>query len=184
METIQTYKLNNGNRLSIFIDENPMDPRERSDSKLCIREHRHYSFSNELDYDFECEEPNGKQDLSDYFVFNLDCYIHSNIYFSLAWWWMQCRFDTSNDCWFIAMPKSQYESEEIAQTNAKLEIDTYNKYINWEVYWFQETKPVIYTAEDWRTITNWEIVDSCSGYYDIKDMLDEYQWMDPQEIAS
>ena len=51
---MEKYLLNNGNRLVITQDEDPSDPREWDNVwNICVREHRHYKFPNELDYDFD-----------------------------------------------------------------------------------------------------------------------------------
>ena len=137
-------------------------PREREEeSKLCIREHRRETFPNELDWDFEQDdefyeneekyraeheeeaeefEKNEKELFEKYFVFSIDMYEHWNVRFSLWWEWMQCGFDTSSDCWFIAIPKNNYWkklTKEDAIKEARRQLQEYTNYCNWGVYeWF------------------------------------------------
>lgn len=44
---------------------------------MCIREHRHYIFPNELDYDFDSAAEDADKLYDQYYIFELDCYIHS-----------------------------------------------------------------------------------------------------------
>lgn len=105
MEPIKTIKLDDNHYVDVVYDENPDSPRNWDhSSKLCIREHRRYSFPNELQINFEDEEDFLDKTVG-YHVFWLDCYEHSGIQFSLSGEGMQCRFDTSRKCGFIAVPK-------------------------------------------------------------------------------
>ena len=204
---MEKYLLNNGNRLVITQDEDPSDPREWDNVwNICVREHRHYKFPNELDYDFDSAAEDAEKLYEQYYIFELDCYIHSWVSFSLAWRWMQCKFDTSKDCWFIAIPKeiNSYDNrpwstssapgkwekiiytEDEAMKIAELEIKTYNQYINWDVYEYIIQEPVhrAATNKEWLNLekTTWEYVDGCSDYYDIQYILEEHKLLDPKEI--
>lgn len=196
------YLLNNGNRLVITQDEDPSDPRERSNIwKMRVQEHRYYTFPREMDYDLD--DDNDKAILEKhYHVFMLDCYIHSTVHFSLRWAGMQCRFDTATDIWYIAVPKemnsydhrawamstNQDKWEKIIHTAkqameiAEDELKIYNQYINWEVYACIIEQPVVWTSEHGARKTTWEYVDGCWGYYDIQDILEEHKLLDPKEI--
>lgn len=204
---MEKYLLNNGNRLVITQDEDPSDPREWDNVwNICVREHRHYKFPNELDYDFDSAAEDAEKLYEQYYIFELDCYIHSWVSFSLAWRWMQCKFDTSKDCWFIAIPKEinsydqrawamstnqdkwtkQIYTEKEAMDVAEDEIKIYNQYLNWEVYAYSIEEPVIWSAtnKEWVVLqkTSWEHIDWCWGYYNRKDILEEHKLLDPKEI--
>lgn len=194
---IKKYSLNDGRRLVIWYeyDYDSESPREWDNTwKLCIREHRKYNFPNELDYDWDDMDDWGMDWvqmsglMKEYYIFRLDCYEHSRISFSLAWKGMQCKFDTSNNCGFIAIPKkddsnpSIENSYEEAKKIAEWEIKCYNQYLNWEVYRYDIEKPVKWTSEDWYEKIEREFIDWCSGYYDIQDILDEYKSLNPNEI--
>lgn len=160
-------------KLQIWQDEDAESPREWNDNtKLCIRKHHQYNFPNELAYDFDYEGEEGEEDtrLKDYFVFPLDCYIHGWLSFSLAWQGTQCRFDTYNNVGFIVYPRIATESitEEQAREVCMQEIEEYNKYMNWEVYWF-----TLYWED-------WEVEDSCGWFYDIEDIKENLpdEWKD------
>jgi len=186
---IQKIQLDNYTYVNISYDEFSDSPRDWDNIwKLCIRKHRRYTFPNELDYCFECEDSDEIYSDDDnwnivtvaqheeemliwYRIYDLDSYEHSWIVFSLAWTWMQYNFETSRWCWFIAIPNI-YESSE-AREIAQSEISIYNSYLNWEVYGFKlyktfpsiEDNGHIYSTDD-------ELIDSCSGFYDTKDIAE------------
>lgn len=196
---IQKYQLNNWNQLHIHIDDSPSYPREWGQTKMCIREHRHYLFPNELDYDFDSAAEDAEKLYEQYYIFELDCYIHSWVSFSLAW-----RFDTSNNCGFIAVPKeiNWYDwqlwsesknkehanakhiiyTEEEARETAQSEIKQYNQWGNWEVYWYTIMKNTTWTSADGRVKDKLEVEDSCRWFYDIQDIITKHAALDPKEI--
>ena len=199
---MEKYLLNNGNRLVITHDEDPSDPRERSNIwKMRVQEHRHYTFPKEMDYDLDDDKDRAILE-KHYHVFMLDCFIHSTVHFSLSWAGMQCRFDTANNIWYIAVPKemNSYDqrawamstnqdkwtkriyTEKEAMDVAEDELKIYNQYTNWEVYIWIIEQPVVWTSEHGARKTTWEIVESCWGYYNRKDILEEHKLLDPKEI--
>lgn len=148
-------------KVVVDYDQFPIDPRDWAIDKMVIRNNRHYSFPQEIDFDWSKYDEWKKAELNKlkkrYHIFFLDCYIHSWVSFSFAWHWMQCRFDTAKDAWFIAVPKcyNGYDSREISETPykvlgwhyephkvrkpqaieiARLSIEEYNAYLNWEFY--------------------------------------------------
>lgn len=144
-------------------DDYHESPREWSDSKLCIQSHLRYNFPNELGFDFDSyHEEQEKTETNDlatlwekYYIFFIDCYEHSSIHLSLSWEWMQCRFDTSKNCGFIAMDKQEYTTEEEAKEQARKEIKLYNQYINGEIYEYE-----VEEAEEF-----------CGGFYDADEAM-------------
>lgn len=155
--------------------------------KFCVRKHRDYTFPNELDYDFDGEEEDSRIDK--YRTFPLDCYIHSWVAFSLHWEGMQCRFDTSHNCWFIAVPKkyNRYDLEEISKTPrkewtdhydpkelsrteakeiAREELERYNQYLRWEIYEYAVYEKVKWTSEYGDERYEWEFADGVTWYWD------------------
>lgn len=187
--------LSDGRRLAIGYEEYSESPRERDNTgKLCLREHRRYKFPNELDFDFNLENENDDDESiealeKNYWIFRLDCYEHSWISFSLSWQGMQCKFDTSNNVWFIAIPKWEdkitgavHNTQEEAKKIAEAEIKTYNQYLNGEVYRRTTEKPVKRTSEDWQEKIEREYEDGCWWYYDEKDILDEFKDLSTNEI--
>lgn len=199
---IKEFLLNDGRKLSIYPDMDPQDPRERDNiGKLCVRKHRHYKFPNELDYDWDSAEEDAGKLYEQYYIFELDCYEHTGICFSLAGQGMQCKFDTSKNCWFFAVPKAynSYDwkqrdestkkdnwekvllSQDEAMKVVKWELELWNKYLNWEVYWYVVEKKVKRTSEDWREEYERESEDSCRGFYELEDMLSEFKSFNPLE---
>lgn len=96
MEAIKKIQVSDDSYIEIFYDESYDSPREWSnETDLCIREHRRYSFPNELDFCFDCLDDdtvyssdddgsneitvgeNELKKLEQYHIFPLDCYEHS-----------------------------------------------------------------------------------------------------------
>lgn len=157
----------------------------------CWSEHDINSYDREL------------ENISRYYIFPLSCYEHSGISFSIMGTLAQCQFDTSRWIGFIAVPKQQNDydwrewnssnvqekwnkilyTEEEALKIAENEIAVYNKYLNGEWYRYVEYKKDIWTNSKWESKEEREGTwDSCSWYYDIKDILDEFQSLDPKKI--
>ena len=190
MDIYKSYILNNGNRLDICHDEDMQSPREWDNvGKLCIREHRRYSFPNELDYDFDSAAEDAEILYNNYYIFDLDMYEHTGYSFSFSWQGMQCRFDTSSWIWFLAIPKGfdkltgcNVENEAQAKEIATQELDVWNKYCNGEGYGFIEYKPVVWTSESGERCTEYESTNnSCRWYYEVEDILSEFSKYEPKE---
>ena len=162
---MKTYeKIVTSPRLVISQDEYAESPREcEYTSKLVIQTHRQYSFPNELDFDFN---NNSKEEFNEfiqsqekeYFIFSLDCYIHSGVSFSLSWEGIQCAFDTSNNCGYILIKKEENLTIEDARKDAEVQIEEYNAYLNGDIYSF-----ILYDKDG-------KIEDSCWGFYNIGDI--------------
>lgn len=189
-------QLDDNHYVEVIYDEHNNSPRNWDNiSKLCIREHRRYNFPNELNINFE--DLNSDDEYSDtetigqhenkklegYHVFNLDCYEHSSIHFSLSGTGMQCQFDTARKCWIIAVPKhiewdngpwyigSKDYTEDEAREMAKADIEIYNQYLNGEIYGFSlyQTFASV-TIEDRDYKADDEYIDWCWWFYDKKDI--------------
>lgn len=206
------YQLSNWNRLVIEFDNDADTPRADSNlGKICIQDHRRYTFPNELDFNFAAMHEDGDmsemEELSNrYYIFQLDCYEHSGISLWLSWSVNQCAFDTSKSIWFIAVPKvyNGWDSEERthsknqgkgdvakdltfeeAEEIARNEMKQYTQWMNWYMFMYVEETPKTYVCEDdWDTITHWVQEEGCSGYYSIEDILDEYTMQKPEKINS
>lgn len=193
-DPIEQYILSDWNRLIIQYDDDVDSPREWDNIwKLCIKTHKKFNFPNELkrDFDLAIDEEGfdeQQQKLDNYYFFALDCYEHSWIIFSLSWEGTQCQFDTAKDCGFIAIPKISEEVGEITQAQAlsyaEWEIKQFNAYLNWESYRYTIESPVVWKAQDntERYKTEYDIVDWCWGYYDVKDILNEFEKLSPKMI--
>lgn len=138
--------------------------------RLVIREHRNYTFPNELnfswdDYDNDYEdiywgepkENEFKKLQEDYYIFWIDMYEHSWIVFSMLWEGMNCRFDTSRGIGFFAIPKvyNGYDNEEIHKTKYKLEEG--NKYMPIEVTPEEAEDIARGELKDWNQYCSWEV---------------------------
>jgi len=157
--------------------EDTESPRNYADTEitaLCIREHRRYTFPNDLDFDFDnfddWWQSKEFEDLKvKYYIFTVDMYEHWGIVFSLSWDWMQCRFDTSSDCWFIAISKKYYSKED-ARKVAKSELEEYNARANgymmeWYVdYWAVQAWENEYF---WPYVSEEEVEKECKNSIDI-----------------
>lgn len=192
------------------MDEDPYNPREDDNiGKLCIREHRNYKFPNELKFDFDdgyedddTVENRIKELEKSYYIIWLDCYEHWGVVFSIHWEWMMCQFDTSQSCGFIAVPiaycwydikewnssdcKDKWERVEVktdeAYKIAKQELKDWNAYCNGEMYRYVVENKVKWTSEDWREEDEREFEDGCGGYYELDDILFEFEKYNPVEI--
>lgn len=194
-EPISTYKLSDNKRLCVYQDEDLESPRVWGNiGKLCIRKHRSYDFPNELDIDFdrqdEYEEMNQINPLiqlaKGYYIFDLDCYEHGWIKFSFSGSGMQCNFDKSNNVGILAIPKElegAVYTEEQAKEIAKEELKEYNQYLNGEVYGYVVEEQNVWTNEkgDTKTERN-SNDDSCWGFYDIANILQEFKVTDADKI--
>ncbi len=148
---------------TITFDDSDFSPREMADEEysiLCIREHRHYNFTNELNFDFDGDDAEtGMAKLEeDYHIFEIDMYEHGSIIFSLAGTWQNCRFDTSRGCGFIAISKKHHTPEQATKA-AKAELSEYTAYCNWEVY----------------EVSCPQIDYMCGGWYDYGDAIKEME---------
>ena len=174
-----------------------LDPRFNSNIwKFCVRKNRDYTFPNELDFDFDAYDEDEIETPENYYIFPLDCYIHGWVAFSLHWEGMQCRFDTANNCWFIAVPKkyNRYDLEEISKTKwkewtdhydpaelsrteakdiAREELNTYNQYLRWEIYEYIIYEKVKWTSEYGDERYEWECEDSSCWYWDEESTKEE-----------
>ncbi len=117
------------------------DPRSYDDTDLvalCVREHRHYTFANDLDFDFDLDDDELEKEIKElskkYHLFEIDMYEHSTVHFSLSGGGMQCRFDTSSDVWFIAISKEHRPEEKEAEEIARNSLEEYSNYCNGFVY--------------------------------------------------
>ena len=147
------------------------DPRKDWDNigKLVIREHRSYTFPNELNfrwdyYDDDYEDSCGdkvenqfEKIAKDYYICWIDMYEHSWIVFSKHWMGMQCPFDTSRWIGFRAVPKvyNWYDLKEIHET--KYTEADWSKYMPVEVSLEEAEKIVDQELKDWNQWCSWEI---------------------------
>lgn len=146
-------------------------------TKLCIKPHRHYVFPNELKIDWDDEEQMVDIEKG-YRVYTIDCYEHGGISFSIHWEGIQCRWDTSNNCWFIAVPRKDCELETEARERARQDLNEYNQWLSWDIYRWE-----IYRTDEWINKTTWEskeddtYIEWCGYFLDIeecrKDALDQ-----------
>ena len=193
----QKIVLDDNHYVNIFYDDSGDSCRNWDpDTKMCIKPHRNYNFANELDINFDNLDnedvygtdkdwkditvaQNEKEKFIGYHVYDMDCYEHSTISFSLSGHGMQCRFDTSKDCGYFCVPETMGTREECAKI-AKIQIDMYNQFINWEVYWFklmQSFPPVEKDGKDYYAEDE-EIECECRyDFYDIKEIAENI----PQE---
>lgn len=147
------------------------DPRNDWDNigKLCIREHRNYTFPNELNfrwdyYDNDWEDSCGdkvenqfEKIAENYYIFWIDMYDHSWIVFSMLWEGTNCRFDTSRWIGFRAIPKKYnwYDLKEIHETKYKPEDE--GKYTLVELTLKDAEEIARGELKDWNQWCSWEI---------------------------
>lgn len=179
MIEIKRFDLDAEHYCVVWYDEYVDSPRNWWDStKFCIRPHRRYNFPNELNYDWDSAAEDAGKLYEEYYIFELDCYIHSGITFSLSGCGIQCRFDTSKNCGFIAVPKTiewAVYSEEEAKRLASSALETYNQWLNWEVYEVLIFKHIPPIVQDGKTYTTPDdLIDSLCNIYDLAGVVDSF----------
>ena len=137
--------------------------------KLCIREHRNYTFPNELNFRWDYFD-NGWEDCmwnkvvnlmeeiqKRCYVFWIDMYEHSGIVFSMLWEGMNCRFDTSRAIGFWAIPKvyNGYDLKEIGVTEYTPE--DWDKYMPIKVSYEEAEEIARQELKDWNQWCSGEI---------------------------
>lgn len=149
--------------IHIFFDLEPDNPRNWGETWFCIRKDNRYDFPNDLNFDFDNDSVHDYKD--DYHIFQLSCYEHGWIKFSITS--DKTLSDGGSKVGFIAVP-DQVPKEE-ALKKAEQELEDYNKYLNWEVYWFHLYKRFPSIEKDGRIYnTEPEELDHCYGFYDLK----------------
>lgn len=181
-----TYLLKNWQKLTIDFDCCYDEDIRNFDEfygkiKLDFRKNRSYNLPKELfidwdkidDWDYEEIEEN----LKNYYYCFVDCYIHWTYNFSLENEWFQCRWDTAKKCGIVAIEKSEFEKLWIENYVKFFRdfIKMYNARFNWEIYQYTLEKPHDYFDKDWNKITEYDYVESCGGYYDYQDILEEFR---------
>lgn len=179
-------------KYNVMVAETQDNPRTERDqqAKLCIRNHNHYNFVNELDFDFDLrydytwganafnsddweeydiEKYNEmRKQLEKYFIYPIDCHEHWDIIFKLSWEWTQCQFDTSKNCGFIAISKEltqMLDNEEDIKKILRHELEEYTNYINGRVYeWYVD----YYNIDQWDNELFWPYYTD-NAYNDIEE---------------
>lgn len=194
------YYLNNWERLEIYYDNFIDDIRNydciRENVKLDFRENRSYDFPKDLNFDWDWydsweddEEKNWEKIFNDlqenYYRYFVDCYIHSNYNFSLAWQWIQCRWDTAKKCGIVAIEKKKFEELWIQEDPHKFLDNFIKKYdirFNWWILGLNvQTKETYIHETNGSKIEQRENQDWNTWYFDIQEILDEYKEFDPLE---
>ena len=157
-----------------------------------------YDYEDWLYYKKEYEEMTQKLD-NEYYWQWLDWYEHSAVAISIAWTWMQCRRDTSNKVWIVAIPKSYFEWQENPEEKAyeylKNAVDCYSDCFNGWVYEFRILEEVEFSNPNYWTVTEEVPIESDSNWYlmsdselmekDIEDNVKYYledKWIEYDEI--
>ena len=102
-----------------------------------------------------------ESEYEDYYIFEVEAYIHSGISLSLFTGVKQCRWDSSVSGYILAS-KDEFKTPEEAELRAEGLIETWNQYLDGSIYGFEVIK------EDFCSHCNTtieEFIDSCGGYY-------------------
>ncbi len=150
--------------LEIIYDDFPFDPMESWEVMMDICPNRNYIFPKSFSLDWEDIKLYNNLDSIKrfekmYHICWLDCYQHSWISLSLAWEWMQCRFDTTKNIWVIWLHRETYTKEEAIEYMRSF-LRKYNAYLNWEFYCFEYdgvTYGNLYDRNDIITTIEWLI---------------------------
>lgn len=133
-------------------------------------------------------EDNKGIDYSEYYIFNLNAYIHGSVSLSLG------REYPFNDRWdvsttgFVLVSKKETDDENKATELAEGLVETWNTYLNGDIWSMSVELQTVNVAND--MLIDSEHLDSCGGYYGIKhaeeDMMSyikQYQKEYPEAIV-
>ena len=108
--------------------------------KIDVQPHRRYNFRSDLEIDWRWiyyEEPEAEEYYNSldekYYCFNLDCYEHSCIVFSLVIDRKNLgyyEFDRARNVWIIAIPREMVKNNQEAAELARNYIEDYNSELN------------------------------------------------------
>jgi hypothetical protein len=187
MNEIERHKTKDGKVLIIYQDENNDDsPREWDNLGKMICFHRRYNLGDKTD--LKSDRFNGWKELEEYLIKELKAvmvlplrlYDHSGISISTSDKYpFNDEWDSGQVGFIFTTKKAIEESFGRKYITPKLkrkiksilisEVEIYNKYLNGEVYGYK-----LFNDEAEATDELGESEDSCWGYYDTQDILDEF----------
>lgn len=165
--TIDEYRIKN-KILTILFDEYPPDPRDWDNIGNMICFTRDYDLGDNHDFA-------DREELEDFIQQNhvvaLPLYLYDHNRLSISTKPFDCNWG-SVKIGYIYTTKEKIKQEKLTEKQAidtmKAEVDTYDSYINGEVFAFTlEEEKTCKTCEN----TSRKMIDSCDGFYTIKDML-------------
>ena len=161
MEQEIDYK---GYKIKIVQDEGFDSPNDwLNDERFLVFEHRDFNIKREgfkpQDIYYYINGANYPT-YKDYYIFQVEAYIHSSVSLSLFNGIKQCQWDSSVTGFVLI--KKEDTTEEQAKEYAERLIETWNQYLSGEIYGFQIWKEDKCSYCD--TITE-ENIDSCYGFY-------------------
>jgi len=181
MEAIETFKTKDG-IVKIYQDTTPTDPREWDNLGIMVCFHNGYNLGDKTN--LKSSDFNNWDELHDYInkelkavaVLPLYLYDHSGITISTTPF--NCRWD-SGQIGFIYTTEEQikkmcgdekYTTKELEKKLLE-EVKLYDKYLTGEVYGYNHVK---YEKCEHCGHTEESILDSCWGFFDIKDIHEEF----------
>lgn len=184
MEEIKELQLLNNHILRITRDDDSESPKDwRFPEAFLVYEHRQFSVDHDgykprdiYDYLVEVNKSEKKRDMnsvrdfSDFHIYVLYAYIHSGVRLSLGAG--TDRFDTSSTGYVLISKKECPESSD-AVTQAENLVETWNTYLQGDVYHFELIKLIPYKRQYLGNPRKYlenieyeeESIDSCGGFY-------------------
>jgi len=187
---------NNKYILTVEQDEDPESPREWDNLGIMICWHRNYELGDKHSYkdtdemygelyrqfigkepeqfDHETDEDFGKRITEEVdkhiVILPLMLYDHSGITMSTSRGYpFNDRWDAGQVGWIYAPKSTLGRTDEQTEEILVSEVDTYDKYLRGDIMWFSlDTKMYCPTCKHKFV----EQIDSCGGFYDIKDIVD------------
>lgn len=174
-------------RVRIERDDSPFSPREWDNLGTIGIYHRRYNLSDE-GAPVDVEGARNLEENYQYFSLPIYMYDHSGITISTEPF--SCPWDSGRvGLIFVSLADVEKEYGEITDEVEKSvyrvlkgEVETFDQYLRGDVWGYVVEKAKVYTAEDGDTITEWEHVDSCWGFFgeeeaeaEGKASLDSYQ---------
>lgn len=175
-ETLKTVTFINHegtpSRIRLVIDPDPLNPRDDDNIGTLFLGHRRYNLPHEGDLD-----ANAIQALSgDYVVLPVWGYDHSGLAMTAGY--RTYPFDDPWDSGLLGWIYAKLGTNGI-DDHVKLigilehEVETFAQYFSGDVYDYVIEKEETWTNPAGETMVTWECVDSCYGFYDEADILDQ-----------
>lgn len=185
-----TYLLKNGQRLEIYQDEDPNDPRERDNCATFYFKHNSYKLAKEIEIDdSDCENRDDelqeiKKEAEICAVLPVSLYDHGGIT-------IRTGRASGRDCGTIGrafVTKKQAEANGWDEAQAlqciEDEVKTYAQYLEGDVYGYQVKENITRTRQDTGETkeAREDTGDGCRGFYGLDSILDEFKDQEPQKI--
>jgi len=152
-------------------DSNDLSPREWDNLGTMACFHRRYNLGD--NHDLSIEEVKAINDSDKYISLPLFLYDHSGITMNTVGF--HCPWD-SGQVGIIFISKEDIRREyNVKRISKKLkarvskylegEVSTYDQYLTGDVWYYSIEEKTVYTSEEGDTLDQWDVIDSCGGFF-------------------